>query len=452
MTPVTAFGNFGSELGREPLPDVVLHHAKRALIDWTAALLPGAVEAPCTLLERALATDLDRGTARLALGRAATPRTAALINGTAAHTVEVDDIYREAIYHPGAPTIAAALAAAQDAGADGRRFLTAVVAGYETSTRIGAAMGRAHYRFWHNTGTVGTFGAAAAAASVYGLDGARHAHALATCATFAAGLQQAFRMDSMSKPLHAGRAAEGGLLAAQTAAQGVTGSLDVLDGDAGFGRAMGDAPDWAEAVRTLGTDFHVTRMTFKNHACCGHTFAPIDGALELQRRMQVDAGDIAAIRIATYRPALDVAGNPRPTTAAEARFSIPFVVATALLHGKVRLAAFQPERLTDPRIRSLMERIELSVDPQLDAGFPGRRTARITIETRDGRTEEFVQPTRRGDPEQPLTDDELNDKFLELSSPVIGETPARALLERLWTVETLATVHELNPQMPARSK
>jgi 2-methylcitrate dehydratase PrpD len=446
MNPVITFGSFGSTLGAAALSETVVHHAKRALIDWYAALLPGAVEAPCTLLERALADDLDRGSARLALGRPATSRTAALINGTAAHTVEVDDIYREAIYHPGAPTIAAALAAAQDAGADGHRFLTGIVAGYEISTRIGAAMGRAHYRFWHNTGTVGTFGATAAAASVYGLDPTRQAHALATCATFAAGLQQAFRMDSMSKPLHAGRAAEAGLLAAQMAAQGVTGSLDVLDGDAGFGRAMGDAPDWSEATRTLGSDFHITQMTFKNHACCGHTFAAIDGAMALRHRMQVDAEDIAAVRIATYRPALDVAGNPNPSTAAEARFSLPFVVATALLHGKVRLAAFGSDRLADPAIRALMARIELSVDPQIDAAFPGKRAARVTIETRDGRVEEFLQPTRRGDPEEPLTDAELNDKFLELSSPVIGEGAARAMLERLWQVDRLGSVLELTPK------
>jgi 2-methylcitrate dehydratase PrpD len=100
-------------------------------------------------------------------------------------------------------------------------------------------------------------------------------------------------MDSMSKPLHAGRAAEGGLLAAQLAAQGVTGSLDVLDGAAGLGRAMADSPDWSEVAATLGRDFHITRMTFKNHACCGHTFAAIDGALEVKRRLQVSPDDLA---------------------------------------------------------------------------------------------------------------------------------------------------------------
>ena len=435
MTAAQTFAEFASSLHHLPLEPEVVHHTKRAIVDWYAALLPGAVEPPATLLEKALHEDLDRGGARLALGRSATVRTAALINGTAAHTVEVDDIYREAIYHPGAPTIAAALAVAQARGATGLQMIRGVVAGYEVSTRIGAALGREHYRYWHNTGTVGTFGAVSAAATLLGLDPVRHAHALCTGATFAAGLQQAFRMDSMSKPLHAGHAAEAGVLAALAAEQGVTGSLDVLDGDAGMGRAMSQGADWGQAVATLGRDFHITRMTFKNHACCGHTFAPIDGALELRSRMGVRWQDLQAIEVATYGPALEVAGNFEPRTAAEARFSIPFVVATALIHGSVRLSAFTPERLKDADIRALMSRIRLSVEPALDAGFPGQRAARVGFSTVDGRQDAYLQPTRKGDPEQPLTDADLSDKFMELAVPVVGSARAQALLQSLWGLE-----------------
>lgn len=443
MTAAQRFAAFASSLNQAPLTPEVIHHAKRAIVDWYAALLPGAIEPPPTLLEQALAEDLDRGGARLALGRAATVRTAALINGTAAHTVEVDDIFREAIYHPGAPTIAAALALAQARQATGLQLIRAVVAGYEVSTRIGAALGRTHYRYWHNTGTVGTFGAASAAATLLGLDAERHAHALCTGATFAAGLQQAFRMDSMSKPLHAGHAAEAGVLAALAAERGVTGSLDVLDGDDGMGRAMGDAPDWNLATATLGQEFHITRMTFKNHACCGHTFAPIDGALEVQARMGVRWQELDTVEVATYGPALAVAGNFTPRTAAEARFSIPFVVATALIHGSVRLSAFTPERLADADIRALMARIRLSVDPALDARFPGQRAARLRLTTTDGRQAEYLQPTRKGDPEQPLADAELSDKFMELAAPVVGDGRARNLLSSLWALDTRAHLLDL---------
>ncbi|MET0964530.1 MAG: MmgE/PrpD family protein, partial [Noviherbaspirillum sp.] len=383
------------------------------------------------------------GGARLVRGASATTRVAALINGTASHIVEVDDIFREAIYHPGAPTIAAALALAQARNASGADFLRAVVVGYEISTRIGAAMGRAHYKHWHNTGTIGCFGAAAAAAEILGLDQKQFAHALATVATFAAGLQQAFRMDSMSKPLHAGRAAEAGVTAALACAEGVTGTLDILEGAAGLGHAMSDGPDWERAVATLGREFHITRITFKNHACCGHTFAPIDGALALQAQYAIDPADIEKVGISTYRAALEVAGYDNPATPAEARFSVKYTVATALTHGSVRLAAFEPERLSDAATRALMQKIELSVDAELDAAFPGRRAARVSIHLRDGRVLTHLQPTRKGDPESPLTDSELEQKYLELAVPVLGQDAAGVLLAKLNTLDTMSSLAAL---------
>ncbi|MDH3319554.1 MAG: MmgE/PrpD family protein, partial [Betaproteobacteria bacterium] len=212
-------------------------------------------------------------------------------------------------------------------------------------------------------------------------------------------------------------------------------SLDVIEGDAGFGRAMGDAPDWAKAFATLGAEFHITRMTFKNHACCGHTFAAIDGALAAQAALGVAARDIARVRIGSYRAALEVSGIEEPRTPAEARFSLKYVVAHALRHGSVRLAAFGPGPLGDPATRALMQCIDASIDAELDAAFPARRAARVVMDTRDGRSRSLLQPTRKGDPELPLDDRELEAKYLELAVPVIGEAPARALLERLWRLE-----------------
>jgi len=439
MRVVERFAAFAESYRKRPIEPEVLHHAKRAVIDWHAALFPGSVVAPATLLERALAGEIGRGESRLADGRPAGVRAAALINGAAAHTVEVDDIFREGIYHPGAPTIAAALAVAQSRRASGEAFLRAVIVGYEISTRIAAAMGRAHYKYWHHTGTIGCFGAASAAAELLGLDRKRFAHALATVATFSAGLQQAFRTDSMSKPMHAGRAAEAGVTAALAAAEGVTGSLDIMEGEAGYGRAMGygDAggPDWERALATLGEDFHITQMTFKNHACCGHAFAAIDGALALKAQMGLAASEIARVRVGGYRATLEVAGIAEPATAAEARFSTPYLVATALTHGSVRLAAFEPARLEDAATRSLMRHVEVILDPGIDAAFPAQRAARVAIESRDGRRGEHLQPTRKGDPDMPLSDAELEHKYLELASPVLGEERARRLLARLWRLE-----------------
>jgi 2-methylcitrate dehydratase PrpD len=439
MRVVERFAAFAEGYRARPLEPQVLHHAKRAVIDWHAALYPGSVVPPATLLERSLAEEIGRdgnaNEARLADGRRASVRAAALVNGAAAHTAEVDDIFRDGIYHPGAPTIAAALALAQSRSVSGEAFLRAVIVGYEISTRIAGAMGRAHYKYWHNTGTIGSFGAASAAAELLGLDARRFAHALATVATFAAGLQQAFRTDSMSKPMHAGRAAEAGVTAALAAAEGVTGALDILEGEAGFGRAMGEGPDWDAALAGLGEEFNICRMTFKNHACCGHAFAAIDGALALKDKMGVAPGDIERVRVGGYRATLEVAGIAEPATAAEARFSTPYLVATALTHGSVRLAAFEPPRLDNAETRSLMRRVELALDPAVDAAFPSRRSARIAIEARDGRRAEHFQATRKGDPDLPFSDAELDAKYLELAAPVIGEQKARALLARLWKLE-----------------
>lgn len=436
MPATQVFARFAHELSRRALPPDAQHHAQRAVIDWYASLYPGLAMPAVQVLEATMAEDLDRGDARLALGRAATPRAAALINGTAAHAAEVDDSFRDAMYHPGAATIAAALAAAQATRATGAEFLRAVVLGYEVSTRIGVVMGRPHYRFWHNTGTMGSFGAAAAAASLLRVDEDAFAQALALAATFTAGLQQAFRSESMAKPLHAGRAAEAGVLAAQLAARGMRSSLDVLEGESGLGHAMSDGPDWAGVGATLGTDFHITRLTFKNHIGCGHTFAAIDGALALQQLHGFSHADIESVHLGVYRPTLDIAPHVDPQNADQARFSLHYMVASALVHGSVRLSAFEPDRLNDPATRALMRRITKALDPEVDAGFPGRRAARVTITLRDGRVLSHLQPDRKGDPELPLSDADLEGKLIELAAPVIGNLQARALLARIWSLTT----------------
>ncbi|MBU6256836.1 MAG: MmgE/PrpD family protein [Burkholderiales bacterium] len=434
MHATEVLAQFAADLRVRALPEVVLHHAKRAVIDWYASLYPGLAMPAVQVLEAAMSEDLDRGAARLALGRAATVRAAALINGTAAHAAEIDDSFRDAMVHPGAAIMAAALAVGQARAVSGVDFLRAVVLGYEVSTRIGVVMGSPHYRYWHNTGTMGSFGAAAAAGSLLGLDEDAQAQSLALVATFTAGLQQAFRTEAMAKPLHAGRAAEAGVLAAQLAARGMRGSLDVLEGESGLGQAMSNGPDWSHIGATLGTDWHITRLTFKNHVGCGHTFAAIDGALALQQQVGFSHADIQAVHLGVYQSTLDMAPHVDPQTADQARFSLHYMVASALVHGSVRLSAFEPERLNDPATRALMQRIRKALDPEVDAGFPGRRAARVTLALRDGRVLTHLQPDRKGDPELPLSDADLEGKLLELAGPVIGEHEARALLARIWAL------------------
>jgi 2-methylcitrate dehydratase PrpD len=272
---------------------------------------------------------------------------------------------------------------------------------------------------------------------------------MGTVGTFAAGLQQAFRSEANSKPLHAGRAAEAGVLAAAAAAKGVTGVHDMLEGEVGFGAAMSVKPDWDKATKGLGADYNITQVTFKNHGCCGHTFPSLDAVIELRNRHRLAPKDIARVRIATYQGGLDVVDNFTPEGDYQAKFSLPYVVAHALIHGSVRLNAFGPERLNDPQLRALMGKVELKADPELSRNFPRQRAARVEIETTDGRTLSHFQETRKGDPELPLTDAELNDKFLELVAPVIGKHAARALLDRLWALEKEKNVDFEASERPA---
>ena len=198
---------------------------------------------------------------------------------------------------------------------------------------------------------------------------------------------------------------------------------------------MSDSPDWSAALTGLGSHWNITEMTFKNHGCCGHTFAAIDGALVLRERMGIDASAIRSVAVATYGAALEVANIEHPRTEAEAKFSLRYVVASALIHGSVRLDAMSPERLASPQIRDLMTRISVSLDPAIDRAFPGQRAAHVTLTERSGRSESFFQPTRIGDPDAPLSDRQLDDKFLELCSPTLGEARARSWLTGLWELD-----------------
>lgn len=442
--PTEIFASHVADIGRISIPDEVRHATRRCLIDWFATTVPGGVRPPATLLCEALADEVDCGNALLVpSGRRALGRAAALINGAASHTVEFDDIFRDAIYHPGAPVISAALALAQDRQLNGDRLLRAIVAGYEVSTRIGAAVTPSHYEYWHTTGTVGAFGAAAAASLILGLDRDETGHALANAATMAAGLQQAFRSDAMGKPLHAGRAAETGVLVALAAARGVTGAAGMLDGPRGFGNAMSRDVNWNAAVADLGQRFNITRMTQKNHGCCGHSFAALDAVIALRDAHRLVPEDVSWIRIGTYAKALEVMGNARPVSGYEAKFSLPYCASVALIDGRVRLDAFDDQHLEDPEIRETIKRIEIFVDPQSDGGFPKQRAAVVEIHTRDGRVLRFRAPTRKGDPDSPLSDAELVAKYRELTFPVIGEASADGLLEVLWRIDGVDDVSAL---------
>jgi 2-methylcitrate dehydratase PrpD len=412
-----------------PWPEGLEHHARRALLDWFAATLPGTQRAPATLLAAAMADERGEGQAVCYVdGRRGSARHAALLNAVASHTVEFDDIHRDSGLHPGSPTIAAALAVAQARGADMDALLRATVAGYEVGGRIALAVQPSHYRMWHTTATVGTLSAAVAAALLLGCDAAGIGHAMGLAATMAGGLQQAFRGEGMSKPMHAGHAAEAGVLAARAAAAGVTGAPDALHGSAGFAAATSDSTGrWDHALEGLGERFVIGEMTFKNHGCCGHIFPALDGLLALRARHPFQPEEVSRIHVSGYRATAEMCDRPKVSTEQEARFSTQFCIASLLHHGAVRLDAFEPVRLRDPLLLAFMPKVSVSLAPDLADAYPRRRAARLRLELRDGRAFDHDQPIRKGDPEDPLTDAELVAKFQELAVPVLGEGPAVAL-------------------------
>lgn len=412
MNPLPILAEHAAGWRDRPWPEGLQHQARRALLDWFAAMLPGTRTAPANLLASALADERGSGQAICYVdGEPGAARHAALLNGIASHAVEFDDIHRDSGLHPGSPTVAAALPVAQATGQDMDALLRALAAGYEVGGRIALAVQPSRYRMWHTTATVGTMAAATAAALLLGCDATRIGHAIALAATQAGGLQQAFRDEGMSKPMHAGHAASAGLLSAQAAACGVTGAPDVLHGPAGFAAATSDSTGrWDIALDGLGEGFVIGGMTFKNHGCCGHIFPALDGLLALRARSPFEPADVRHIHVAGYRAKAEICHRTEAATEQDAGFSTQYCVASLLVGGAVRLDAFTPERLADPVLLACMAKGSVGLAPDLA----------------DGRVLEHEQPTRKGDPEDPLTDAELDAKFRELAEPVLGVAAAEA--------------------------
>lgn len=431
--PLTVLADAAAGWRTRDLPREVEWAARRALLDWFAATLPGCSQAPALLLADAIAPDEGTGDAACYVdGRPGSARRAALLNAVASHALEFDDIYRDGGYHPGSSTVAAALALAQDRRVPLAQLHRAIIAGYEVGCRVSLAVQPSHYAFWHTTSTVGTIGAAAAAAIVLDCSAEQVAHAIALASSFAGGHQQNLRDAGMAKALHAGHAAEAGLLAGLAAAKGLTGSLDSLHGAQGFAAATSaSSGDWSAALEGIGDWTPIARMTVKNHGCCGHIFPAIDGLEQMRRQGLPSADEIAAIHIEGYGATYQMCDRPAPKSAQDARFSIQYCIAAHMILGAVRLDAFRPAALGRADIRSLMRRITVAEAPDLAAGYPRKRMARISVRVRDGSEVKHFQLTRKGDPEDPLSDHELIAKFDELASVALSPRSTSELRDLL---------------------
>lgn len=405
------------------LDDDLRWATRRVILDWFATTLPGCPLPPATLLAEALAACRGTGNAICYVdGQPASARHAALLNACASHTVEFDDIFKDGGYHPGSPTVSAALAVAQDRGASLEQLHRAIIAGYEVGCRVSLAIQPSHYRYWHTTSTVGTIGAAVATAVLLGADAERIAHAIALSSSFAGGHQQNLQGEGMAKALHPGHAADAGILAGIAATGGVTACLDSLHGDKGFAAATSaSSGDWAAALEGLGEWTPIMHMTVKNHGCCGHIFPSLDGLKLLQEQLGFAAGDIDSIHVAGYGATYQMCNRGAPKSAQEARFSLQYCLAAQSVLGAVRLAAFVPEALANPAILALMPKVTVSEDAELTAAYPKKRMAKLLVRLKGGREITHFQQTRKGDPEDPLSDAELIAKYNELAGTVLSE-------------------------------
>jgi 2-methylcitrate dehydratase PrpD len=428
--------------GTDPgeLPPAVLAHAHRAVLDWLGSAIAGAHEPPARMAQRVVAGFGTAGEATMfGVGRASAPA-AAFANGVAAHILELDDIHKGSTVHGAAPIVSAALAVAEREGATGRTCLAAVARGYEAAFRIGEAVNPGHYRFWHPTGTVGTFGAAVAAGTLVGLDAEQLTHALGSAGTQAAGLWEFNADGAMSKHLHAGKAALDGVLAADLARAGFTGARRILEGDRGFFRAMSLDADATRITDGLGTRWKIGENGYKLHACCGHTHTAIDAAIAIRARRRWPAGEvpaaIAAIEVDTYGPGYEIVREPNPRSAYQAKFSLPYCVAAALVEGAAGLEQFHggrfgPDGARDPAVAALLARTRVRAAADLTSRYPQAWPVRLRLVLRDGTREEEARDYPIGHPEHPVSTEQLRDKCRALVAGRAGPEMADAALRAL---------------------
>lgn len=425
-----------SSLGPGDLPAEVVDATRRTVLDWLGSALAGSLEPPARVAQRVAAGFGASAEATIFSAGRGSAAAAAFANGIASHILELDDVHKGSTLHGAAPIVPAALAVAEREHADGPAFLLAVAVGYEAALRIGEAVNPSHYRFWHPTGTAATFGAAAAAASLLHLDAAQMRDALGSAGTQAAGLWEFNTDGAMSKHLHPGKAAMNGILAADLARAGFTGASRILEGGRGFFRAMSERHDATRITAGLGTHWKIVENCFKLHACCGHTHTAIDTALALRT-----AGPPRSIHIELYGPGYEIVKEPNPRTPYQAKFSIAYVVAAALVEGRVGLAQFAPERfgpegVRDPAIASLLARTSVTVADDLTAKYPAAWPARVTVTLENGELRGGGADYPRGNPENPVSTAELREKFLGLVAPRFGEAVACRALQAVESLDS----------------
>jgi aconitate decarboxylase len=431
-------GEWVSGLNLADIPQDVVRHIKICLLDSLGCGLFGAAQ-PWGVFAANVAVTMSGGGASSLFARheKVSPADAALANGTAIHGFELDDAHVSSSYHPGAVTVPAVLAAAEARDASGADVLVALVAGYEVGIRMGICAGVSHSTSgFHVTGTVGTFGAAAAAARLLKLSPSQAAHALGIGGTQAAGLYSA-RTGAMTKRFHAGRASQSGTLAAFLAEQGFTGSLDVVEAPfGGFMSTMQGQFDPETILENLGVQWEAARVGLKPYASCASSHTIVDSVCDLRRR-GLTADSLARLTIRMSKKGQVNVGWPyQPGEVIAAQMNGYYIAAVTLLDGDAFIEQFAEARMADPKIIELLPRIEIVHDPELDRGGASKRHAvRVDATLRNGQTMSAYVEQRRGSVDHPLSVTETEQKFGRLASGSLLESDAEEVMRLVQRIE-----------------
>ncbi|MES2184101.1 MAG: MmgE/PrpD family protein [Pseudomonadota bacterium] len=399
------------------LPQDTRARSAQAALDWFTAGWSG-MHMPLASAIRTLAEDAfpGEGTAMVLGGRGLSATGGAFANAGIVHLREVDDAHRAAMLHPGVVAVSPVLALAGTQRLTQRRALDAIVAGYEVSLRVGEALGTGHAALFHATATAGTVGAAAAAGVALGLSETQLHHALGIAATQAAGLWQLVDDGAHeSKSLHPAFAVRNGMMAAYAARAGLPGAQAFFTGQRGmYALLAGDGPG-AALDADLAMPDRINTATIKAWPCCAQLFTPLDAVRALMDEHRPDVRDIASIDIVIFPHALKIAGVAWPAKPVETCFSLRYVVAALLLHGRLGIAEMETPSLADPALLALAARISIRTDDDFQKHFPQRRPARVTVVMQSGAQHSCYRDLRRGDPEDPFSWQQLQDRMRALA-------------------------------------
>jgi len=420
------------------LPAAVRKEAQRTLLNWTGCAIGGSRHETVDAAIAALAPFSGAPQASV-LGRRERMDVlhAALMNGISSHVFDFDDTHLKTVIHPAGPVASAILALSEFRPVSGKDFLTALVAGVEAECRIGNAVYPAHYdRGWHITGTAGVFGAATASGRLLGLTEQQMIWALGIAATQPVGLREMF--GSMTKSFHPGRAAQNGLTAALLAARNFT-STDVgLEGKSGWAHVLSTSCNYEEITGHLGKTYEISLNTYKPFACGIVIHPAIDACVQLRNEHKLTAGAIERIDLSVHPLVLELTGKKTPETGLESKFSVYFAAALAVVKGAAGVREFSDANARDPEIVQLRDRVTATIDPSIK-----EEQVRAVVVLKDGRRlTKFIEHVV-GSVERPMSDADLEAKFLALADGVLPERQARQAIDLCWKVETLPSAAQL---------